>query len=405
MMVCAMEYPPTVREGTTQVTYQDERTRTYLGSPSIVRLDDGALIVSHDHFGPGCPRNHEGEESLTAIHRSDDDGVNWRPVTHIMNQYWSSLFVLDGVLYILGTSQQYGSIHIRRSMDGGFTWSHVADAGSGLLAAGGYYHDPPNYHCAPVPVLVHAGRVWKAFEDCDPCVWGTGFQACVISAPVGADLLDAGSWTMTNKIRFDPAWRRAYWGPAEAPGWREGNVVAAPDGSLRNILAFEARPMLREVAARCRISAEGSELVFQPETGFVDFPGAKAKFTIRRDPATGRYLSIVNDLVDAERLAEKRVGHGVFSHVRQRNVSSLVASTDLVHWRRVATVLDDRSGLEWEDSIRLTGFQYTDWQFDGEDIVYAVRTAYRGARNFHDSNRILFGKVRGFRSLIAATGC
>ena len=37
--------------------------------------------------------------------------------------------------------------------------------------------------------------------------------------------------------------------------------------------------------------------------------------------------------------------------------------------------------MEKEHSKRetrfLTGFHYVDWQFDGEDIIYAVRTAYR----------------------------
>ena len=49
-----------------------------------------------------------------------------------MNCYWSSLFHHRGAAYILGTSQQYGSIVIRRSDDGGFTWTHPKDAASGL---------------------------------------------------------------------------------------------------------------------------------------------------------------------------------------------------------------------------------------------------------------------------------
>ena len=63
-------------------------------------------------------------------------------------------------------------------------------------------------------------------------------------------------------------------------------------------------------------------------------------------------------------------------------------------------VIRDETGLKPEDSIRLTGFQYTDWQFDGDDIIFAVRTAYRGSVSFHDSNRILYGTIKGFRSLL-----
>ena len=100
-----------------------------------------------------------------------------------MNCYWSTLFLHKGAhLHSRHVSQQYGSIVIRRSDDGGFTWTHPTDEENGLLVRGGYYHDGPNYHCAPVAVLIHEGRIYKAFEDCTPCVWGTGFQACVVSA-------------------------------------------------------------------------------------------------------------------------------------------------------------------------------------------------------------------------------
>ena len=65
------------------IKYQDPATRTYLGSPSILRLDDSSLLVTYDYFGPGCPRNHEGEEHLTSVYRSSDNGESWTNVTHI----------------------------------------------------------------------------------------------------------------------------------------------------------------------------------------------------------------------------------------------------------------------------------------------------------------------------------
>jgi hypothetical protein len=49
----------------------------------------------------------------------------------------------------------------------------------------------------------------------------------------------------------------------------------------------------------------------------------------------------------------------------------------------------------------LTGFQYVDWHFDGPDIIYLVRTAWRGAANFHDANRITFHVLEGFREHLA----
>ena len=390
-----------------QIKYHPERALSYLGSPSILRLADGALLASHDYFGlAGCPKNHESEESLTSIYRSEDDGATWVNITHIMNCYWSSLFLHGGALYIFGTSQQYGSIAIRRSEDGGFTWTHSKDESSGLLVRGGYHRTPPNYHCAPVPVVVHEGRIYKAFEDCDPPVWGN-FQASVMSASADADLLDAANWTLSNKLPFDLEWLPDGWDKQKGSpaGWREGNIVVDPDGQLWDIMTFEAGSIAEEKVARLRITDDGRRLSFDPATGYIDFPGAKAKFTIRRDPQTGKYLSLVNNITEPElldKIAEDSAarGHRGKHPIRQRNVMSLTASDDLWNWRIVKELMRDDTGLQPEPSILLTGFQYVDWQFDGDDLIYAVRTAYRGSRNFHDSNQIIFRRLESFRDYL-----
>ena len=141
-------------------------------------------------------------------------------------------------------------------------------------------------------------------------------------------------------------------------------------------------------AAIVRVSEEGRRCSFDPATGFIDFPGGMSKFTIRRDPVTGAYLTLSNNNTDP-------------AHPSQRNVLSLHASQDLLHWRHVITLLEDDSGLSPEQSIARIGFQYVDWQFDGDDIIYVVRAAYRGAHNFHDANHIAFARVAGFRQLLS----
>jgi hypothetical protein len=176
---------------------------------------------------------------------------------------------------------------------------------------------------------------------------------------------------------------------------------------LWDVLTFEARPFPQEIAPRIKILDEGKRLEFDPETGFFDFPGCKAKFTMRRDPVTGTYLAIVNNLEQIDLLHEMANAPGgpsVRLHqkhpYRQRNFSTLMASDDMWNWRKVKTLVQDDTGLTPQDSIRLTGFQYVDWQFDGDDLIYVVRTAHRGAANFHDSNRVLFGIEKNFRSLL-----
>ncbi|NLO75137.1 MAG: hypothetical protein GX100_13660 [candidate division WS1 bacterium] len=112
-----------------------------------------------------------------------------------------------------------------------------------------------------------------------------------------------------------------------------------------------------------------------------------SKFTLRQDPVTGQYLALANPVTQS-------------ATVCQRNVLALCVSSNLWQWRVAARLLEDHSELSPEDSCRLTGFQYADWQFDGEDLICLVRVAWDGAHNFHDANRIAFLRVAGFRDLL-----
>ena len=370
-----------------QIKFQPPKTKTYLGSPSIIRLIGGTMLATHDYFGPGCPKNHENEEHLTSVYRSTDDGASWSNLTHVANAYWSTLFTHQGDVYLIGTSQQYGSIVIRRSSDGGYTWSHPSDDRSGLLFQGGPFQKPPNYHCAPVPILEKDGRLYRAFEDCTPCLWGTGFQSLIISADSSADLLQASSWTMSNKLPFDSSHVPSEWGKLEKPGWLEGNLVETKGGEVWNILRFNSTPIW-DKAAVIQVHDSGQKITFQPNDGFIDFPGGITKFTIRFDSVSELYLTLSNNNPNTE-------------NPSRRSVLSLHASENLTDWQHKMTLLQDDSGLPYNQSIELTGFQYPDWQFDGEDIICLVRTAYDGAHNFHDSNRITFHRIKNFRRLIS----
>lgn len=365
-----------------QVKYMPERSRMYLGSPSLVRWRDGSIVACHDYFyeepsGIDHPR-------LTGIYRSTDQGKSWQNISQIIGAFWSTLFIHQDALYLLGCDRCYGSIVIRRSTDGGYCWTWPLDAQSGLLFAGGPAMNPPNYHGAPVPVAIHRGRIFRAFEDNATGHWPTGFLAAVISAPADADLLHAANWRMSNKLAFDPTQVPADWGD-HGPGFLEGNVIADPDGKLWNIMRISTEPY-SDYAAMLALTPDGKTLSLDYGRDIIRLPGGTHKFTIRRDPETGIYLTLSNN-------------NTVPGFASQRNILSLSASRNLRDWQVLQTLLCDDSGLREEDSLRLTGFQYADWQFDGEDLLYLVRTAFRGSVRFHDSNRITFHTLKNFRKL------
>lgn len=345
----------------------------YLGSPSICILPNGRYVVSHDYFGP---KTKEFETAITDIFVSDDKGATWQKNASLRGQFWSSLFYHNNAIYILGTCRHHGNIVIRKSTDGGQTWSNPYNAENGLLVEG-------EYHTAPTPVLVHNGRIYKAFEYATHKVrkWGRRYSAMVLSAPANADLLDAKSWRCSNVIYSDPAWLEG-----EFRGWLEGNIVYDhKNKQLLNILRVGTiKGIGEEHCARVEVSSNGKQISFDAEKGFMPFPGGAKKFTIRYDERTGKYWTLVNN-TDPEKL--------VIKNDKTRNTLSLYSSTDLMEWKKERTIVD-------HPDVYYHGVQYVDWLFEGNDIVAVIRTAWEDeegqAHNQHDSNYILFRRVENF---------
>lgn len=346
-------------------------TRQYIGSPGLAVLPDGTYLASHDYFGPGSTND------TTLVFASHDEGATWARRAEVVGQWWSSLFVYHGALYLMGTSREYGFAVIRRSVDGGHTWTTPIDAGTGLLLGDG------RYHCAPVPVVIHAGRLWRGMEDAQgPGGWGHHFRAFMMSAPEGADLLKAASWNSSNRLARNPAWLGGRFG-----GWLEGNAVVTPKGGIVDLLRVDFLPEGGK-AARIEISPDGAHAKFDPEQGFVDLPGGGKKFTIRFDPVSGLYWSLTNYVPPRH-----QGGHDG----RTRNTLALVASPDLRAW-------EVRSILLYHPDAAHHGFQYVDWLFAGNDLLALSRTAFDDgegdAHNQHDANYLTFHRFAAFRNRI-----
>ena len=353
-------------------------TKIYIGSPSICILPNGDYVASHDHFGPGST---EHKQALTAVFRSTDRGKTWNKISEINGQFWSNLFVHNDLLYIMGTYRHHGNFIIRRSSDGGLSWSEPADSKSGLLLEG-------EYHTAPMPVILHKGRLWRAIENAKSTTtaWGIRYSAMVISAPVGGDLLNAASWRATGFLPHDSAYLGGKFG-----GWLEGNAVVTPEGNIADMLRVATSEKGRDLAAIVNISDDGLHASFDPSTGFFDFAGGARKFSVRYDEQTRRYWTISNMITD---------GFHDLPAGSVRNTLVMKSSADLRKWT-VHKIL-----LQHPD-VKKHGFQYIDWQFDGKDIIFLSRTAfddnYGGANNYHDANFLTFHRIRKYAKYIKNT--
>jgi hypothetical protein len=366
--VAFCEQPPGV-----VINYIPSKSQVYVGSPGIAVLPSGEYLAKHDEFGP---KSTEHGDAVTPVFRSSDRGQTWRRVATVHGMYWASVFVHQGDAYLMGTSRNHGATVIRRSRDGGATWTEAKDQHSGLLL------DDAKYHCAPVPTVVHEGRIWRAMEDVmGPGGWGSHFRSFMMSAPADCDLLEASNWISSDRLGRDPNWL-----DGQFRGWLEGNAVVTPEGGVVNILRVDYRPE-GEKAAVVKIGEDGRTASFDPNSGFIDFPGGAKKFTIRLDPTSRMYWTLSNPVLPRHKAPDPSL---------VRNALALMRSPDLRHWEIRCIVL-------YHPDVSKHAFQYVDWLFEDRDIIAASRTAYgegeNAAHRQHDANYLTFHRFANFREL------
>lgn len=337
----------------------------YLCSPSLVRHPDGFLLAAMDLFQGVSPQN------LTLIYRSDDEGKTWQYVSELMPCFWTKLFIHKGELYALACSTEYGDLLIGKSVDGGKTFC----APVCLLRGANGKNGNAGVHKNPQNILRHNGRIYETLE------WGTWANkvychaAMVMSCDENDDLLDPESWHFTPPRTFDRFIPELEALPMNTMTIEGTMVVDREDrildvmrfGKWQNVIAYEADK-----------NDPDAMLKFNR---IIEFPGNYSKFMIKYDEVSDCYYSIATRVYDPEK-------------TRARDLLTLVRSKDLDHWENVCDLFDRRG----EDTAKL-GFQYVDFEFEGDDIIYLCRTALNQAHSFHDSNYITFHKIENFRNL------
>lgn len=358
--------------GTTIARVTELRKRN-ITNPSILILPNGNFLVGSS--GPDPTGN--------TYFLSNDRGVSWKKISNPAYMNFCKSFIRpqeSTVLYEVGISDATrGNIVIRSSSDYGTTWTPIK-----VLFRG-------DYHGAPTPFVEHKGRIWHAMGTA-PAEGKMGIA--VLSIPTDADPMEAANWTLTNVITGNASWLA---GNAHHVfnEWQEGCIVVGPNDKLEVVVRIDDS-IDNDLSAVVGVTDERT-ITFNPGSGFYEMPGGGKKFTIHYDRTSQKYWTLANPCYEQD---QARTHSGWYSRrinpifLRSRLV--LCSSTDLRRWQVEKEVISSNNCF-------FHGFQYTDWAFDGNDIVVVSRTAFAESRGLpnrqHDANFLTFHSIRNFRSL------
>ncbi|MBE7045758.1 MAG: hypothetical protein E7397_09525 [Ruminococcaceae bacterium] len=336
----------------------------YLCSPSLLKHPDGYMLASMDIYGMSMP------QTMTLVYRSDDNGKTWQYQCELFPCFWGKLFLHRGAVYMLSVNTEYGDLLISKSIDGGKSFCEPVI----LIRGGNGKNNEAGVHKNPQPVVEFEGRLWNTMEwGC----WGRGFGVMVMSASVEDDLMNPDSWSFSEPLCYDENWEGVPKGKSN--GNIEGSLVPI-DGELYNMMRYDMSMLTPNhgLMLAYRVNTKNPEAPLEFAKA-IPFMANHAKFTIKYDEISKQYYTIANRILDSE---------NSFS----RNLQSLFVSENGWDWQLKCDLIDRRN----EDREKI-GFQYVDFEFDGDDIIYLCRTAMNGAHTFHDSNYQTFHRIENFR--------
>lgn len=356
----------------TVIYNSDNSDRNFVTDPALTVLPNGNYIA-------GCRARFNGKTGFVRLYRSTDKGKTWKVLSDIPEVGFYTIFVHNAALYLMGTKGGFNHIVILRSDDDGHNWTTPIDSKHGLLSG-----ESKSYHSASVPVVYAKGRIWRAMEDNLP-KGKRYFRAFMMSAPVDANLLDSAVWTRSEALPYDSTWLGT---DRTFNGWLEGNAVVTREGDVVDILRIEERN-LDGKAAMIKISDDGKQSHFNPQTDIIDLPGASKKFVIRFDSVSNLYWAITNHVFKQD-LGKEHCG-------LLRNRLVLVSSSNLRDWQIQDTLIS-------HNDPHFHGFQYIDWLIEGNDIIAVSRTAFDDKNGLpkrqHDANYLTFHRFKSFRKCL-----
>ena len=348
-----------------------QMTYTVCYSPSILTVEnaDGSTIL-YASYELSNIKNGDELSTVTVVRTSRDGGATWQEIAKIHSLRWAELFAVGDFVYVVGSTLQQNYLQLSRlEADGTVTSKTLYERHSGIMQ-----------------VLVTDDILYI------PTDFG------MLSVPVDADLMEKSNWTVTNNPNdlINREWFIGLTGKglgnaAIGEGncdLMEPNAVKGPDGEIYVIYRIECQPNAN-YAVLFKLSSDRSRLELLADgQSLIELPTTVSRFTIRYDEVTKLYVCVSNL-------------YAVPGCERARNVVGLSVSADLRNWKTVDTLLVEREMINAEASCWAHAYQYPDFDFDGDDLVLAIREATGYTNNFHDGKYCTFYRVSDFRDMIS----
>jgi hypothetical protein len=364
---------------------------------SLIKLPSGRLYCSYTFNRDSVSNNFQRDGGNLTVQwsnpnqfnasTSDDGGRTWKPLPAV-NINMGFPFIHRGELHLIGNALGRKDIIILKSADEGRTWTKPVTLFTG------------NYWNTPAGTVIRDGWFYRAMGTTGPGKNGGGWNGCVVIAgDLDTDLMDASHWRMSNAVHYPgtppaliPAGQSGM-SDSSASGavvghWLEGNVVDV-HGKLRVILVTRQLSMV----GVCDLHDDGKTLKLE-FCMLYPVPGGNVKMFITYDPETELFWSQCNIPIDPfnstgwHRKAKMPPTRPV---PMDRHILTMVYSVDALNWFQAGAVVIGES--------MSNGFQYAAPLIDGDDMLFAVRSALEGAPCFHDAQHVTFHRVKNFRSL------
>ncbi len=344
----------------------------YICDNDIVVLSNGNYIASHAYFGDGSTSD---SAAITKVFRSTDKGTNWTQVAQFQPLWRASLCVRSGALYIMGPEYNGGSYNtIRKSTDNGTTWTTPSDANSGKFESIGFAATMGT----PNNPLVFSNRLY----------YGGGGRSTIFTTNM-ANLLVTTDWKQSSSISTFSTWQVGLAGTLGTRYIGEGQIVASPEQGVAVLSKVVGYPYTAVI--RCDDTV-GNVVRFGPDNDFAAMPGAEKKFGAMYDTVSGKFYVLSNPVLPAH------ANDPTWGDTPEliRNTAAVLSSRDLHNWEVEKIFL-------YSPNIDYEAWQYLQFDFDGNDMVVASRTAFDVGDTYkpprgHDSNLLTFHRIPNFRT-------